>query len=382
MALTTTAFASAADINGHWAENDIVTLVNQNIMKVYEDGHFKPNRSITRAEFAEALAKALYLEPVNETELTDINSHPAKGYIAALVNEGVVTGFPDKTFRPEERLTRAQVVTMLMRGLGLEENKNQINMDQFSSYNDMNQEHWANEYVKLATELEILDGYPDGSFRPKNLTTRAQAAKMIAKFRSYDTKSGFVAEVYPTSNKLAITSLTGDRIVMAISGDALVGRNNRLVPITDFLKTDKAFVITDESNQARYIKAYGLVTKADLTEKVSQMTNYMIEPFEVEAMAEGDFDILEPKLYSEVRTRLVDYGLTNQEVDAMMNTQWDELEDHAKVRLSEAVSLETGLPLDMVKAVMAQDWEKVKSLAKVEAMQRVVQGMMTYDIWS
>ncbi|AZR73790.1 hypothetical protein BBF96_10570 [Anoxybacter fermentans] len=380
--ITSTTLANPSDIKGHWAEDYITSLLDQNIMKVYDDGKFKPNQPITRAEFAEALARSLYLDQMYTTELTDIDSHPARGYIAALVNEGIVTGFPDKTFRPEEKLTRAQVVTMLIRALGLEEKQNQINMSHFQSYLDMSEDHWANIYVKLATELDILNGYPDGTFRPNELTTRAQAAKMLKIFKNYKTMTGFVAEVYPASNKLAITSLNGERIVLSLSDTALIGRNNRLVPITEFLKTDRVFIITDESNQARYVKAYGLITKADLTEKVSQMTDYILEPFEVEAIAKGDFNAIKPKLINQIRTRLLDSGLTPDEVEAILNTDWNTLEEYGKIRLSEAISLETGLPLDMVKAIMEQDWEKVKALAKVEVIHRLVQEMMRYDLLS
>ena len=346
----------------------------------YDDGEFKPNQAINRAEFAEALAKSLYLEPMYTNELSDIESHPAQGYIAALVNEGIVTGFPDKTFRPEEVLTRAQVVAMLSRSMGLEEKNAQINLNRFASYLDMNEDHWANNYVKLATELDILDGYPDGTFRPSELTDRAQAAKMINIFKQYKKMNGFVADVYPASNKISITTLTGERIVMNISNSALVGRNNRIVPITEFLKTDKVFLLLDENNQAQYVKSYGLLTKADLTEQVSQMTNYILEPFEVEAVANGDYSLLKPKLLTELRVQLMDAGLNSDEIESLLNTDWNSLEDHGKERLSEALALETGLPLDLIQAITEQDWEKVKSLAQVEAVQRLVQGIMNSDL--
>ncbi len=381
-AFSSTVLAAPWDIQGHWAEDQIITLINQNIMKTYSDGQFKPNQAITREEFAEALAKALFLEQTDTTELTDIDSSSARGYIAALVKDGVVTGFPDKTFRPQENLTRAQVVTMLTRALGLEEGTNQINMHTFASFLDMTEEHWANGYVKYATELDILNGYPDGTFRPNNITTRAEAAKMVSIFKNYNKVSGFVADVYPASNKVSVTTLDGERVVLSLEDTALIGRNNRLVTITDFLKTDKLFILTDENDKARYVKAFGLVTKEDLTEQVSQMTNYVVSPYEVEALARGDFDILKPKLLTEIRVRLLDAGLEPEEIESLLAQDWNTLEGHGKVRLGEAIALETGLPLDMVTAVMDQDWEQVKALAQVEAIQRLVQGMVGSGLFS
>ena len=382
IATATAVYAEPWDIQGHWAKEYIVTLLNQDVMNVYTDGQFKPNQAITRGEFAEALAKSLFLNPVEQTDLKDISSYPGKGYIAALVKENIVTGFPDKTFRPGEQLTRAQVVTMMTKSLGLAKKSNQINMRGFSSYMDMTENHWANQFVKIATELEILNGYPDGTFRPSEMTSRGEAAKMISIMKNFTNVSGFIADIYPDSNKIAVTTLDGDRSVIGIADSALIGRNNRFVSITDFLKTDKVFILTDVEGKARYIKAYGLVTKADLTEEVSQMTNYVIDPFEVEAIAKGDFSVVKPKIVNEVRDRLSKAGLTPLEADNLMSTNWSALKEDGKARLGEAVAQSTGLPLDIVQAMMAQDWNKVKALAKVTAVQEVVKRMMDSDLFS
>ncbi|MCK4259859.1 MAG: S-layer homology domain-containing protein [Halanaerobiales bacterium] len=382
LVLASIVLATPKDIRGHWAEDYITSLLNQNLINSYEDGTFRPNQAITRADFAETLAKSMYLEKMEITELTDIENHPAKGYISALVNEGIVTGFPDKTFRPEDKLTRAQVVTMLTRAFGLGKENNQINTHSFASYLDMDKEHWANDYVKVATELDILNGYPDSTFRPNNLTTRAEASKMINIFKDYDSINGFVADIYPASNKIAITSLIGERIILNIADTALIGRNNRIVPATEFLKTDKVFIITDSQKRARYIKAYGLITRADLTEQVSLMTDYMLDPFEVEAIAGGNFNVLKPKFLNEIRVRLMNYGLSPTEIEALLNTDWYSLEEQGRTRLSEAVAIQTGLPLGLVEAIMSQDWDKVQTLAKVEAIQRVVQQVMNSDLFS
>lgn len=377
-----TVFAAPWDVRGHWAEEYITTLVNQNVMNVYDDGQFKPNKAITRGEFAEALAKSLYIGPENETDLTDIAGHPAKGYIAALVKEGIVTGFPDKTFRPNDSLTRAQVVTMLSKALGLSEQAHQINMHSFASYLDMHEGHWATPHVKMASELGILNGYPDGTFRPQEETTRGQAAKMIGIFNSYTSTTGYIADVYPSSNKLAITTLTGERVVTKVADTALIGRNNRLVPITDFLKTDKIFVIRDQAGEARYVKAYGLITKADLSEEVSQRTGYLLDPFEIEALAKGDYEVIKPKMMNEIRAQMLRTGMTDGEIESIFQKDWNSLEQQGKERLAESIAQSTSLPLDMVYAVMAQDWAKVKALAQVEALNRAVQGIVNSNLFA
>ncbi len=100
-----------------WSNTAISTLVNGGFLNGYEDGTFRPGASITRAEFA-AIASRLDAVIENPTHnFTDISGHWAETSIANAVAKGWITGYEDGTFRPDQSITRAEVVTIANRML-------------------------------------------------------------------------------------------------------------------------------------------------------------------------------------------------------------------------------------------------------------------------
>lgn len=150
----------------------------------YPDGTFRPDASITRAEGAVLLRRAsdLYGYYVRDDVFTDVDMW-AKQSILELTAAGVVQGYPDGTFRPDNTITRAEFIAMLMRVVG-EEGGN-------SKFADV-QGHWAEKYIAKATEYGYIDGYPDGSFRPDANITRAEALKVIAKVFGFASNSTYM----------------------------------------------------------------------------------------------------------------------------------------------------------------------------------------------
>lgn len=108
-----------------------------------------------------------------EVNLNDIKNHWAKKYIEKLVINGAVSGYPDGTFRPDNNITRAEFITMLVKAFKLESQDKKIFID--------TKEHWANNFISIAASHEIVSGYEDNTFRPDNLITREEMAVMIAK---------------------------------------------------------------------------------------------------------------------------------------------------------------------------------------------------------
>lgn len=99
------------------------------------------------------------------------------GYIGTM---GIIKGYPDGNFKPEGDITRAEMSTLLVRTqAGGDEN---VPIATALLFPDVPIEHWASKYVNLAYESEIVKGYPDGSFKPKNNITRAEGVTMIARF--------------------------------------------------------------------------------------------------------------------------------------------------------------------------------------------------------
>lgn len=167
------------DINGHYAEHHICKLCSYGILSGYEDGTFKPDNTVTRAEFATMVANALEKgcgEIISEASIfTDIAGHWAESAIKKILTCGIVNGFIDKTFKPEQLITRGQAAVMACNFLlycGVE-------MMDSNGFPDING-HYAEKHIKTLNAFGVVNGYEDGLFRPDEEITRGQAAMYIA----------------------------------------------------------------------------------------------------------------------------------------------------------------------------------------------------------
>lgn|GEM_PF-2904037 len=170
----TYASSEITDINGHWAQSQIEYLTAQDIISGYPDGTFKPDQTITRAEFAVIIVNAFKLEAVNGEDFTDTAGHWAKDYIATASSNGIVNGYGNGSFGPDDLITREQMAVMIVRAAKLDSVATGTvftDDDKISS--------WAVSSVNTASSNEIISGYPDNSFRPQGSTTRAEAAVVI-----------------------------------------------------------------------------------------------------------------------------------------------------------------------------------------------------------
>ncbi|MEW6662552.1 MAG: S8 family serine peptidase [Bacillota bacterium] len=170
------------DVKGHWAQLDIELLASHEVIEGYPSGSFAPEKHITRAEFAKVLIKALGLEDevwALETVpavFRDVGSrHWARGYIQLTYELGIIKGYDDGNFRPEDPIKRAEIAAMLVRALRMEGERAIL-----PTYKDADQvPGWARNVVAIASDRKLVGGYPDRTFRPGGLATRAEAAAMV-----------------------------------------------------------------------------------------------------------------------------------------------------------------------------------------------------------
>ena len=102
---------------GAWYNHAVSTLSAMGIVKGDSDGKFNPNAPITRAEFAAIAARFDDKANTTTADFSDIASHWAKNEISAASNNGWITGYPDGTFRPDNKITRAEAMTLVNRVL-------------------------------------------------------------------------------------------------------------------------------------------------------------------------------------------------------------------------------------------------------------------------
>jgi hypothetical protein len=135
----------------HWALPAIAHVTAAGYMKGYKDGSFRPDGAMTRAELSVALQPLLAFRaaaagPSSEASFSDITSHWAKDAIQSLTAAGIIGGYADGTFRPDKLLTRAELVTLLNRLIGL------VSVaDVARSWSDVSESHWAFNDIEAAT---------------------------------------------------------------------------------------------------------------------------------------------------------------------------------------------------------------------------------------
>ncbi len=164
------------DIYGHWAENNINELVNLGVVSGYPDGTFRPDNNITRAEFAAILIKAFQLQAHSGTVFADTSGHWAQDSIAAAAYYGIVSGYDANTFGPDDPITREQMAVMIVKAAQLSPLAFQLT---FTDNNSISE--WAKEAMSTAVAKGIIKGYPDNTVRPQGNATRAEAVTVIIK---------------------------------------------------------------------------------------------------------------------------------------------------------------------------------------------------------
>ncbi len=171
--------ASFIDLTGHWAEAFIRALVSMGLTTGFADGSYQPDKPMTRAQYAALVAVAFNPTPKRPAiDFTDVaNNFWAAKAIEIAARGGFVSGFSDRTFRPDQNVQRLQVIVSLVNGLGLPA----ANSNTLLVYRDRNTiPDYASKAVATATQQQIVVNYPD----PKQLVpvreaTRAEVAAMV-----------------------------------------------------------------------------------------------------------------------------------------------------------------------------------------------------------
>lgn len=166
-----------------WAVSHIKKLSELGIINGYEDNSFKPDNQISRAEFTAILARISGDELVNE-ELSFVDTSESEWYneyIVWAVKNGITNGTDDTHFSPEEFITREDMCVMITRYMSLKGINTDAVSDNDTVFTDDSE---ISEYAKLSVyqlkAMEIVNGLEDNSFAPKNNATRAETAKLIS----------------------------------------------------------------------------------------------------------------------------------------------------------------------------------------------------------
>jgi len=232
--------------------------------------------------FKKALVMLLVLALVLGTMATGFAAAPSDvtgtKYEAAvdnLIKLGVVNGYPDGTYKPGNIVTRAEMAKLVVVAMGLKDAADAVKAN--TIFSDVKADHWASGYINVAVNLGILKGYPDGTFKPENTVTYAEAVTMLLRALGY--KDDKLAGNWPTNFIVKAASLgVTSGVTMAPNNGAV--RGDIAVLVYNTLKTEMVKYDTNGNEQPDKIlltklateKTYTILATADVDSSVDAGT--------------------------------------------------------------------------------------------------------------
>jgi tripartite motif-containing protein 71 len=178
---------SFSDISGHWAEANIKQALSNGIVSGYQDDTFKPNSTVTRAEFAVMLMNTLKSQgegaELTFTDTAKIGAWAQKA-VAQAVHAGIIKGYGDGTFRSDAGITRSEMAMMIVNALGQP-------IDEATTtgfVDDKAIPKWAQSAVAAMKKLGIITGKGMNKFAPDDHATRAEAVTVLLKILAHKNK--------------------------------------------------------------------------------------------------------------------------------------------------------------------------------------------------
>jgi len=185
-----------SDVEGHWAKDTVNNMGSRMVVSGVGNNDFEPDRDMTRAEFAAVIVRALGLAPgEGEKNFSDVS--PAEwycGYIKTASSYGIITGYGDGMFGPNDMITREQAMTMIARAMkitkldsGLESGDVAKLLESFKDAGDISP--YATGNIAACVKAGIVYGTTENTLSPKDNITRAEVAVIVERLLQ---KSGLI----------------------------------------------------------------------------------------------------------------------------------------------------------------------------------------------
>lgn len=208
----------------HWAKSAIDTAVKKGYFKGYSDNTFRPNATITRAEFAAILSRLSKNEvKEKQVDFQDINGHWAESAIKQAVGMGFINTKDYSKFQPGKAMTRREMAKWMASGLAANDTDYQKAIEDTSTESALvpvaefykgGLSKTDYPYVSVALGTGLMAGYSDGTFGPGKTTTRAEAAVILSRFNLIQEKK---ATSFKDLNEMREVGLTGTNLTSATS---------------------------------------------------------------------------------------------------------------------------------------------------------------------
>lgn len=172
-----------ADMTGHWAQKHVEALAKRGIVNGYNDGTFRGNNSISRAELAKIIVEAFEISGASDNSFTDVNASSwYYSYVSRAAAAGIVNGTGNGSFAPDNNVSRQDAVLMIYRAMNL---KNQLPAGYKFFADEKDIQDYASDAIRCLGDLGIITGSEDSRFLPLNAITRAEMAAVICRSLDY-----------------------------------------------------------------------------------------------------------------------------------------------------------------------------------------------------
>ena len=174
-----------ADVANHWSKTEVNDMGSRMIVSGVSNNTFEPNRSITRAEFAAVVVRALGLKPgEGSNSFSDVSDSDWYADVVKTASSyNLIGGYEDGTFRPQERITRQEAMALIARAMkvtGLDSQVPANAVQQLSSYTDAAQvATWAKEAAAASIHTGLITGRGSNTIAPQQSITRAETAAIL-----------------------------------------------------------------------------------------------------------------------------------------------------------------------------------------------------------
>ncbi len=354
------------DIQNHWAAQKIQTLLNQGVIDGYPDGTFKPNQAVTRAEFAKMVAKNSKLDTGLTAKFPDTTEHWANSYIGSVSKQKFMNSFADNYFKPDQAVTRAQLATILMRILNLARSEEKYTDKWSNSFVDLPSDHWAFHYVELANKLKIFPNNYQTEFLPNQPATRAEASWILQTLNQLEISKGKITSVDTGSGLVNLQATNGEPRLSMVTPDTIIMRNNLTNSIDSLLTNDEVTTIATAAGDVKYLKAFGPITKNDTLSRISSFTKGYLNKDQINSLIAGDWNSIKDNLKGELYNRMIEFGLTPAEAESIIVKDWNYLDTLSRDRLTAAIAKQLGITQELSQALIERDLNKIKDYGKIE----------------
>lgn len=166
-----------SDIESHWAKASFERLEEKAIMQGYDDGTYRPENPITRAEFFTIVNRISHVMQNEGAVFSDLEANKwYKNEIDLAVTAKYASGYEDGSFRPEAYITRAEAAAVICKAFGGD-------IEKESDFSDKDSiAPWAKDYIDILVSGGFMKGYEDGSFKSSAYITRGEAATLFDRF--------------------------------------------------------------------------------------------------------------------------------------------------------------------------------------------------------